>query len=340
MHKRGSEEGLSSLIGLVLVVLFLVPVGIYGYALFKEKNRLAGSIDFLAENISKLESGKDKSMLLYTGPPNDYTLIGFDTGKNDFGTDGLWSCSLDNSIYLSFFGKIKKPGRCGNKPCICFCEISSTNFKGACESSSAICETVNVNYELKFTSNDNECEYGLFLISNREVTNIKLQRHENLVGVCTQGDCINLNRQKAIDAYNHFIDTYRQCIADEKNKCLCDTFDVSTLPEGYKVRIASSNGVTKVGLLSEEKRLATTTFEDNYLCKYSGTDDTRDIPLLEFSKDVPTDYADGNLINFYKKTKQVTCVAEKKDDSFNYLLQNQPCSSPTIVTEDDSVSLT
>lgn len=340
MYKRGSEEGLSFLIGLILVVLFLLPVGIYGYALFKEKNRLAHSIEFLAENISKLEAGKDKSILLYTGPPNDYTLIGFDTGNNDFGSDGLWDCSLDNSNYLGFFGKIKKPARCGNKPCICFCQISSTNFKGACESSSAICETIDADYELKFTSNDKECEYGAFLISSREVTNIKLQRHENLVGVCTKGNCINLNKKKATDTYNKFIENYKYCIAQEKNKCLCDTFDVSTLPEGYKVRIASNNGITKIGLLSEEKRLATTTLEDNYFCEYAGTDNTRDIPVLEFSKDQPTNYADGNLINFYKKTKQVTCVAGKKEDSFNYLLQNQPCSNPTIVTEEETVSLT
>lgn len=338
MDRMAAVEGLSFLIGLILVILFLVPFGIYGYSIFKEGNKLDASISFLAEDISKLNSGETRSLLLYTGRPNDLTLIGFDTGNNDFGNDGIWDCS-HVSTHLSFFGKIKKPIQCGNKPCVCFCSIGSANFQGACESSSARCAVIDVNYQLKFAGSETECEYGPFISSSSEINKLKLQRHESLVGVCLSGECINLDRQAAIDKFNQFIESYKQCISSENNKCLCDSFDASSLPEGYKVRISSSNGVTKIGLLSQEKRLYTETLNDNYLCKYSGSDDTSDIPQLEFSKDNPSDYADGNLLNFYKKSAQVACVAEKKGNSFDYLRNLRSCSQET-PARDGSVSLT
>ncbi len=340
MDKRATEEGLSFLIGLILVILFLVPLGIYGYNIFKERNRLDSSLDFLAKNLSYLQSGQNNSMLLYTGHPNDFLLIGFDTGERDFGGDGIWTCGK-GKYNLVFTWQLEKPKLCGKKPCICFCPLTADTLRpGVCSSDFARCELVDADYELKFVGND-ECEYGPFIISSSEISNIKLQRHESLIGICRSGECIDLEKQKAITVYNQFVDGYRRCISSENNDCLCDSFDSSYLPEGYRIRIASSNSITKIGLISEEKRLATSTVEDNYLCEYSGSENTRDIPILEISNDEPGIYADGNLVNFYKKARQVTCVAGKKEDNFSYLLQKQSCTERTVAEgNEESVSLT
>lgn len=338
MYNQGAEEGLSFLIGLILVILFLVPIGIWAYTIYVQENKLQYSVDSIAQNISKLNGNEKKSLLTYTGKPGEFTIIGFDAGDKDFGAEGFWDCTY-HSTALAFLGQIKKPAQCGNKACICSCPVSATTFKDACKSSSAVCSTIDIDYPLKFGGKESECEYGPFVNNPNEIAEIKMQRLGNLVGVCLYSDCLDLSQVKAAEVYDKFVENYRQCISSSIDKCLCGAFDASSLPEGYKIRIASSNGVTKIGLLSEEKRLATTNFEDNYLCEYLGMDDTRDIPLLEFSKGEPTDYADGNLINFYKKARQVTCVTGKKDDSFNYLLQSQQCSNNAEISEDDSVAL-
>lgn len=336
MFKIGAEESMSFLIGLIMVVLFLIPIGIYLYSIGMQENKLQYTVDSLAENISKLQDSQKKSLLLYTGKPNEFTLMGFDSGQNDFGSEGLWDCNSYGSLHLALLGKIKKPQQCGSKPCICSCPVTSANFKGACESSTAVCSVINTDYQLKFSGRESECEYGPFITNRNELADIKMQRSGNLVGVCLQGDCIDLNQEKATEVYDSFIAQYTGCINSQNENCLCDDLDLSQLPEGYKIRIASSDGVTKIGLLSEQKRLATSNFNDNYLCSYIGDDNTNDIPSLEVSKDEPGDYADGKIIHFYKKTRQVICAAGKRDDSFSYLREKRPCTSQN----DESVSLT
>ncbi len=336
MYKIGAEESMSFLVGLIMVILFLVPVAIWGYSIFMQENKLQYTAGSLAENISKLEDGKQESLLVYTGKPNEFAVIGFDPGNNGFGSDSFWDCTSYGKPHAALLGKIKKPAQCGNKPCICLCPISATNFQGACESSSAVCSEINVNYPLKFAGKESDCEYGPFIINRNELADIKMQRSGNLIGVCLSGDCIDLRQQKAMDIYNSFTKEYSNCIASANNGCLCDDLDVSQLPGGYKIRVASSNGITKIGLLSEQKRLATATLEDNYLCEYSGSDDTRDIPVLEISKEDPGDYADGNIIHFYKKTRQALCVSGK-NNGFNYLREKPSCTAPA---ESSSVSLT
>lgn len=340
MDKKAAEESLSFLIGLIMVILFLVPLGIYGYGLYKEGNRLDYSLSVLADNVSSLQDNEEKSLLLYTGSPNDYLLIAFDIGDRDFGGSTIWSCGQSHQgRVFDFLWQLEKPSMCGKKPCICFCSITADTLRpGAC--SSAKCEIVDVDYQLKFVSDDEECEYGPFIVSASEITDIKMQRVENIIGICKSGRCINQEKQEAIRVYEQFLDNYKNCISSANDGCLCDSLDASALPEDYKIRVVSSNGITTIGLLSEEKRLATENINNNYVCEYLGNDDTRDIPILEFSRDEPGEYADGNIVNFYKKTQQVLCIAGKKGNSFDYLRSKQSCSVEQQPEEVESVSLT
>ena len=122
--KRGSTEGFSMIISIVLCILILFIFGYVYYISFSEKAEAKQGFENFVDFLKELsEEGKsfEGEMPIYVH--KDYVIVGFNGKDIETSEKGCYGWIIGNDDKNL---RIKKPSFCGSQGCLCLCEYGGS----------------------------------------------------------------------------------------------------------------------------------------------------------------------------------------------------------------------
>ncbi|MBU2638700.1 MAG: hypothetical protein KJ955_07030 [Nanoarchaeota archaeon] len=285
--KRGDTTTLSFLIGIIIFLLIIIPIGIAFYHYLYASSKMEQTLDLLIERTIALGDEGEGSIVGYM--EEGYVLVGFEKDNSDFGGSGVWSCGG-----WVFPWNIKKPSKCGNKACLCACPITEAPLidtdlilrPGACES--ATCKVYDEGMDPRFYGGS-ECEYGPFIKTDNPVLEIYYAKNGDTIGICTDKDCISEDINRAREVFDKVYEKYLECKAYEKDDCICGSVEISSMPFDHFIRFKTDGTKTTITLQDiDGPARALRVIPDDYFGTYSaGRDEAVEQAKFDVQREVP-----------------------------------------------------
>ena len=324
LRKRGQQESMSFLIGIIIFILIVTPIIIATAKYCKAETGMEKTLRLLVEKTEKLNDGENGSIIGNIG--DNYVLMGF--GKTgDFGSTP-WDCGEGASENYMFMWTINRPKQCSDQACICMCEFSVLETlltPGACEN--VACRVYNKDFDPKFFGGS-ECEYGPFIQSPSETIEINYQRAGENIGICREMPCISDDIDKARKVMESFHNSYLACKNNKEKDCLCEEFNFTSvgeekisLPPKFKIRLNTDGETTTMTLLDPDKIIRGKRFiqKDSF-----GTYDPERNLALEVSEidiGIDTDYEaynyNGKSVQLFKSGSGFVSFVKSDENGFD-----------------------
>lgn len=261
-NRKGSTETMSFLIGIIIFIMIVVPIGIVIYHYMQSQTGMERTLNLLVERTSELEDGQKGSIVGYIEP--GYIVLGFEKDSTSFGSnDAYWSCDTDTSEYGTQrqAWNIRKPSKCGKRACLCACSLTEGEAlgvdllpgdylgPGACEGK--ICIPYDEDKDPRFIGGA-DCEYGPYLSHSVATLEISFERQGQTIGICEEAPCISKDVQKAREIYTEFYENYMQCKEYDAKDCLCEKTDWTGMPSDNVVQIRNDGQTTTFSLYDKD----------------------------------------------------------------------------------------
>lgn len=254
--KKGDTTTLSFLIGIIIFLLIVIPIGIAVYHYLYATSSMEKTLDLLIERTIALEDGGKGSIVGYI--EDDHVLISFEKDRDSFGGSGIrWTCDSKPESALrgeyAFWWNIRKPEKCRGRACLCACEATwdSLNliWKGACEG--AICKAYDEGMNPRFYGGAN-CEYGAFIQTDNPVLEIHYEKQGDIFGICDRPPCVSEEVSKAREVFEGFYEAYIECKEYEANDCICSAPSLAGMPWDHSIRLSTDGLKTTMQLVDSD----------------------------------------------------------------------------------------
>ena len=343
--KKGTTDTLSFLIGVIIFLLIVIPIGIAVYHYMFAKSGMERTLTMLVERTSELEDGEDDSIIGYID--NGYVLISFEKDQAQFGSTETflrvkrWTCKGVGDETFTMYWGINKPSQCKGRACLCACGESGKNIPligdwldiaGPDLCDGAKCILYDENKNPRFYGGAN-CEYGAFIAPESPTLEINYERQGQTIGICEELPCISKDVQKAREIFNEVYANYMACKKYESNDCICDKIYFADMPWDHNVEFSSDGAKTTMKLTDDNGPLrGVMEIEDDLFGAYYPSTDTEKLiatwktdkqphPGEGYADDVFVWFGDNKyygtadgVIQLYKsKTGNVNFVVERGD---------------------------
>lgn len=290
--KRGDTTTLSFLIGIIIFLLIVIPIGIAVYHYMYATSKMELTLDLLIERTIALEDRQNGSIVGYI--EDNYILISFEKDMDSFGGSGIrWTCDSKPESTLrgeyAFWWNIRKPSKCKGRACLCACSATwdSMNlvWKGACEGIiGATCKVYDEGMDPRFYGGSN-CEYGVFIQTDNPVIEIHYEKQGDIIGICDNPPCISDEVSRAREIFEDFYAAYMECREYESNDCICSQPDLSGMPWDHSIRLSTDGLKTTISLVDSDGPMRSSrVIEDDYFGLYKADrDESIDVASVSLS---------------------------------------------------------
>ncbi|MFA5887767.1 MAG: hypothetical protein WC852_03595 [Candidatus Nanoarchaeia archaeon] len=293
--RKGTTDTLSFLIGVIIFLLIVIPIGIAVYHYMFAQSGMQKTLDLLVERTSELEDGQNDSIIGYID--NGYILISFEKDQSQFGstetTLGVkrWSCKGVGDETFTMYWGINKPSQCGKKACLCACGESGKDIPlvgdwldlaGPNLCSGAKCVVYDESENPRFYGGA-QCEYGVFIAPESPTLELKYQRQGQITGICEEFPCVSQEVSNARNVYNELMEKYDKCKNYNAEDCICESTHIYNMPIDHAIKFVSDGRTTTTGLYDEEGQKRTeVSFEDKPFGIYDpAKDEAKQVTALE-----------------------------------------------------------
>ncbi len=302
--RKGTTDTLSFLIGVIIFLLIVIPIGIAVYHYMFAQSGMQKTLDLLIERTSDLEDGQKDSIIGYID--NGYILISFEKDQAQFGstetTFGVkrWTCKGVGDETFTMYWGIKKPSRCGNKACLCACGESGKDIPwvgdwldlaGPNLCSDGQCVVYDDDKSPRFYGGAN-CEYGVFIAPGSPTLELNFEKQGQITGICEELPCISQEVSKARDTYNELMEKYDKCKKYNAEDCICEATSIQNMPIDHAIKFVSDGRITTTGFYDEEGQKRTeVSFEDKPFGIYDPVkDEGKQVTSVEIKSSTVRDY--------------------------------------------------
>lgn len=278
--KRGDTTTLSFLIGIIVFLLIIVPIGFAVYHYWYASSKMEQTLGLLVERTNSIKDGDKGGIVGYM--EEGYVLIGFEKDRNDFGGSGWWSCGG-----WGFPWNIEKPSKCGDRACLCACPITELPVTdtdlavrpGACQS--ATCKVYDDGVDPRFYGGA-ECEYGPFIKTDNPVLEINYEKRGDTIGICTGKECISDDVNRAREIFESFYNAYTECKNYEVDGCICGAPSMEGMPWDHSIQFSSDGLKTAIRLVDSDGpvRSARVIDDDYFGLYYAERDESLDVAAV------------------------------------------------------------
>ncbi len=301
---KGQTESYSFLIGIIITLLILLPLGIFVYNYLESKTLTETCFEKIEPLVSMLQDGEKKNVICTIG--GGKALVSFNPGKDSVSS---FLTSLSVSYYWHY------PDACEGA-CICACKKESAlgelvpfSREEDCNEKGEKCFPVEWAKEIQgqvlqkplFAAGSLKPLHDDFFTHDDGSYNFVVERKGFILGICTKSPCIQEKtpRTEALVLFQRFVMAYNKTKQVRDEECIGESFDFSSLPEGYAIELMGSYGKPiEIKLIDEEDAvLDSFVVPDDQLC------------ALEFN---------NQSGDFEKNNIHLFRIGEKGDNSFVY----------------------
>ena len=346
---KGQTESYSFLIGIIITLLILLPLGIFVYNYIESKTLTEKCLAKLESEVTNLQDGESKSITCNIG--GGKVLVSFNSGKDS-------KSSFFTSQFVTY--NWRYPEKCDGA-CICACKKESAiggmmPFAGGedCGEKGETCFSVEWAREVQgqvlqkpiFAGGQPKPIFDDFFTYDDGIYNLILERKGFVLGICAKQPCIKEKTPKieAVKLFNYFVAAYNKTKNYDGENCIGQSFDFSLLPEGYAVEVTGSYGKpVELKLIDEEGSVIDeSVVENNQICTFEfneAADDFEKDDIYIFrigDKDESgfiykseTDFSYKSKYQLFKYDDTFTCfVQDVGHDGFNKIHSvKKPCES-------------
>ncbi|MDI6737511.1 MAG: hypothetical protein QME12_03260 [Nanoarchaeota archaeon] len=339
MRKKGSTETLSFLIGILIFILIVVPIGIAVYHYMQSQTGMQRTLDLLVERTSELEDGQSGNIVGYID--KGYVLISFEKDRGTFGGTGIrWTCEGVGGETFAQLWRINKPSQCRGRACLCACGESAKdvplvgdwlNIIGPDFCSGAKCVVYDEDKSPRFYGGAS-CEYGAFIVPENPTLEINFERQGQTIGICEEPPCISKEVQKAREIFTSTYDAYMECKNNNLNDCICGTVDLAKLPSDNNIEFSSDGSKTTMRLTDDDGPLRGIMYisPDLMGVYYPSTDTEKLVASFKTDKQPAPDegYEDDVYITFGDNGRYGTngeiMLYKSKAGNVNFVVEDRP----------------
>ncbi|HII15103.1 MAG TPA: hypothetical protein HA362_02215 [Nanoarchaeota archaeon] len=331
LSRKGSTESLSTLIGVIVAILIIVPVGIAFYHYIAAETNMEKTLAMLVKRTGSLDDGEKGAIVGYID--EGYILIGFQKDATDFGSNRFWwSCGEGFWNRYTMLWNIKKPASCKDKACLCACKFVDVWGAEPVLQPSACEQGMCVPYEEDFDEvmhGGPACEFGPWIdTENNPVVEIHYEKKGDITGICEHEECVSSDLDKARKVFTEFYNSYMECRNYNSNDCICDKVYVEEMPRNYEIALDGNGVKTTIKLVdTESKAMSSRLVEPDTFGVYNpATDEARErssLRIISFLPSInPTEASDIRpdstrlpVILFKAKNGAVSMVQGRLEDA-------------------------
>lgn len=305
--RKGTEEGVSLLIGFIIMVLIITPFIIIYLNSGDSETSMKSTLEGLVKRTQELQSGKNDSMLM----------------------------TIDSSYFLKAFAKDDedRPAQCKESACICACEPETyflISLWGSCAENPE-CVLFDEKYDFRFSGGEHS-----YVMSDSETVQIYYQKQDNVIGFCLQPPCISDQLNKALEIFEDFLKKRLQCYG-QKGDCICEKFSFGELDDDFDIRMKTDGRLIVVSLYEDTRGFGETlraqaTYIGETMGGYDSFNDRAvEIAKFNFGKDVDDEFEDyiyENSIQLFKSNQGYVAFAKKEGVGFTVLKEKKESCQP------------
>jgi len=144
MRKRGAEESLSFLMGVVVAIIIAIPMFILIWNYVEAQNMSEKNFEELVKVVKEMKVGEERDFAFLIKENSFLASFNKDQEILKRGYIVIGECKLSDDLFFTFRSTLNRGGTCGENNCLCLCNIktglSSENFENAC-SNKARCKS-------------------------------------------------------------------------------------------------------------------------------------------------------------------------------------------------------